>query len=66
MTHHVIISNALAQCDLIALARCEWSNHGVNGATAPVPSVKNVKNSPPKQDVALFLHSSTITVAPLK
>ena len=42
----------------MALLRCKWS-----GRTAPSPQ-KNLKSGPFKQTIALFLQSTSMTVAP--
>ena len=44
---------------VIALVRCIWS-----GRTRP--PLKKRQSGSPKQDIALFFHSSTMTMVPLK
>ena len=43
----------------MALVGCEWNGH-------TEPPLKNIKKWPPMNDIALFLRSSTRTVASLK
>ena len=51
-------SKYLLLSPVMGLVRSKWSGR----TRLPLKSVKSV---PPKQDIALFLHSSTMTLAPL-